>query len=168
MWTVGADDPTKPADPGATVFKHWNPSSGKIVAQFVLQSELQSPSLAVVHIDYLKAAANRVVWFSAREGVYLEVSASGQVRKITGLQLPKPHLVTGMAVTDGGETLLSYQYGSGIWAVVRLNFNTRKWDIVETGNRSGPSTSLLGAEGDQIVAHSGGLWRDIKFLTLMK
>jgi hypothetical protein len=166
IWTAGYEyfPGQSLLDPNAAVLRRWS-SQGKLIGSFVKQSGLANAKYSVASSDPLIAGGDRVAWFSSRDGKYFEISLLGVVNEMDGLRIPDRHIVSGMAITDGGDTFLSYQLGVKDWAVARLDRQGRQWEPVESG--SGKAILVYGADGDHLVGHHGGLSGDLKYFRLL-
>jgi hypothetical protein len=169
IWTTGYEylSDNRTLNPAAQVIRRWN-TSGEMVGGYVPQTEFTDVRASVIPTNYFVAGGDRVALFSDREGRYLEISLSGNVTAISGLQLPGGrHHVIGMALTSDGETLVSCFYPDNrSWAVVRLDAQNKQWIPVTSGQN--PPVHLYGSDGNQIVGKHGGPPGSFRFFTLSK
>jgi streptogramin lyase len=152
----------------AAVFRRFD-QSGRTTGAFVPQSEIANPESLISVRNGFAAAEDKVVWYSSRGKEYIEISASGAVRKISDLPLPERRDATGFAVTSKGDVLVSStnRPHQSDWRILRLDPAGKVWAEVSRASLGTVQPRLMwlyGADGEELVA--GKDWVSLTFLRI--
>lgn len=136
LWTAGQE---LNGPPDAGVFRHFD-RTGKPLGAFVPRSSFPDPIVLYDHTGRMRAAKDRVVWYSPRGSRYMEISLQGAVLADISVKPPGDAWNGyGFGLTDRGDAFLSsLQYvppeggtGSvGTWKINILDKSTAEWKPV--------------------------------------
>lgn len=113
IWTaglevVGGKETGEGVNPQNGVLRHFE-RGGKLITSLIPRSSLSSPLVA--EYGFLKSAKGRVGWYtgpvSGPGSEYYEVFADGRVHKYPSLELQRTEYVTGLALTDDGNSYIT-------------------------------------------------------------
>ncbi|MFN3326953.1 MAG: hypothetical protein ACK5AZ_25955 [Bryobacteraceae bacterium] len=151
LWTVGIVH----SDPTAPVFRRFQ-DSGEMNGSFVSLADIEGdPAVLVQDQNIFSAVSDRIVWYSARSGQYIELSASGVTKQVSGLLFPAGEREMGYAITDRGDVFFT-SLRSSEWLMYRLDAVRREWIPIRRSTLEGDGRrnviQLCGAEGEQLIA----------------
>jgi hypothetical protein len=152
IWTAGYEvsggsEAGAGVNRSAGVLRHFD-KSGKVLGAFLPRTSFKN--IQMVEYGYLGAAVNRVGWYSGpRVGPgaeYFEVSTTGEINQSSGIPLQTRDAVTGLALTDDGNTFVSIRRANSGAFLLKLDKATQTWLPVRT-----IGGSLYGASGNSLL-----------------
>ena len=165
IWTVGYEElvplpanaktMSETLDPRASVFRRFD-RTGKQIGALVPQSEIKYPVSLTSVTSVFGVVGSRIIWYSAPEGQYIELSRDGTVTNITELALPNGGRENGFGLTEAGDLFLS-SIGRRDWVLYKLDPAAHAWISITQGpigtvSRSNPPIVLYGADANLLVA----------------
>jgi hypothetical protein len=144
-WTAGI--PGKHA-PGHNVFWHFDPLGTKTGSAVDLNSF--SGPLAIPG-GLFAASPRGLVWISPKDGRYLELSLDGVVTTDIAVNFPSASLISGLAVTEDGQTFVQVQTRQPFQITI-CSIDKKSGDL--TVVVKSPEFYLLGAEGNTLMGHA--------------
>lgn len=176
LWTAGSEFMigSHLLKPESGVIRHFD-RTGRTLGSFVSQSTIPQWNTLWNPFNQLRASKDRIVWYSPKEGRYVEISLTGQMLMDISIQSPgEPESrVDGLAATDKGQVFVSAVWYSaptagskertGFRGIYSLDKSTQAWQPMlqrtfTTGVKANPSASdfdsIYGVDDDRLVINS--------------
>ncbi len=140
-------DPAVNPDNG--LIRHFD-ASGKLIGSFIPRASVPKIKLGLTD-GQMASSKDRVAWYANHADAYFEIMYDGGVKEYPGLPLEKNNhgRVTGLALTDAGDAIVSTHEALGASGLYILDRAHRMWKPLARPQNT--LTLVYGSAGDSIA-----------------